>query len=1093
MGILDDGYYQPTSPAPAKAPEQALPSLRGAPTTKVDPVVGELEERAALPLRNVGLEIGGALGLELPEQTAWNQMKAGEKAVSVAKAIPGMAWRTLKNLPRETATAPTRYALTVSDTWSDVAAGKRPTFQSLATKPAHEVPWLGAVPTYYQSYEQARQTGLGPKAALLVTSNIALGDITIGASLAEGVQGAFRPRAKTTAGLPLLDTEQIKSVIKTEGNISRAARRAPDSPNEYYSVPQDVAKKHGGSSADTFIKVSPTGVEGSLEVSIVKTRGSFLPNSKTYRGDFGPETKLESTIVKAKPVGSPAASTARAGALASVPPKPLKGFEKAPITSAQVEHLAGIVTENGIDERIAGIIIRSVTGKAAAGELTQAEYVTAAQSLAGIGKSKQFVGTKPAVGLASQWLSPQRHFTRGIENRGGAPVYSKVYVPMEDAFQAKRVFTDGVDERLSQIYGKYANPSFAEERRLIREATEGRTDVIENNPQLSSATKAELMKIVDDRRAVYDEMGPVFGIGEEYFLENYSPRIQDLGGVYQIYKEGTDIPGEFSPFFEKKRAGSLNVMVDDALALDQIYVRAGANKLYLNPALKAANETIDTLEPTLKGSMKSYVQEKLGYAGRTEQYLEEVGTEMFGKLGIKAPSDLGRQAAQVVMNTTYSGALGGRLYPAVRNTFQAFNSYIRQGPKFFGEAVTKAVTQAGIKELRDRGLLVKLGVPSGTDLAQEATLAGAAKSRYARLTQASLKGQEISDAFSRATTFWQGKYQWDDAFARYKSGKLTYEQLERDLDFKALDPLDQNIIREDLVAGKADKAFNHYIREVIDETQFPFRRGASFRAGYGLAGKVGFQFTQWPIEQAHMLGRWLKTGQYDKLIRWHAVSSNLDRTMRDTFGVSTRDDFGLRTVVPGAAPLVKFSQDVYGAFTQLIDGNQEEFEKHKDGLVRTVTALGVPLGVEIRAIRDFKKSYEAGPIGPDGKYPDYSASGKLDRYATFPELWQKLWGFRPAGEVEERDLGRAMRGAKFQQSDAKKKALELMQKSLDENGAFDTESRSYKDAVQLIEENNIRITGNDFDAYYIPYNERLFKQLPASLKAQFAPRVYPQQ
>lgn len=1037
--------------------------------------------------------------IDLPNQEAWDAMKPADKAAAIGLAIPSAVWRTVKSTPKETVRAVGSLEETVRTTWADVAAGKRPTFETLGKKPVPEVPWLGEIPTWFQSNEEARKSGLGPLAAAWVTGWKAVGDVTITHSIASAARSAFRPRAKTMDGLPVLDTEPIKSVIKTEEGVSRAVRRAPDSPNEYYSLDKTTAKRYGGTPENTFVKLSPGGLDGSQTFSIVQTRGNLLQRAsdkltgkKTYRGDFGPEITLESQTGKFA-VGEPAAIAegGRDLALASIPPKPLKGFEKAPITEAQVQHVTGIVSANGLSGDLANGIMRAVTGKSTVGELTQSEYVQLAQSLGGIAKSKQFTGSQPVVGLVQQWLSPQRHFTRSIENRGGPAVYSKVYVPIEDAFQAKRVFLDGVDERLNQMYGKYAEPAFSEERRLIREATEGRTDVIEKNPTLTPEAKTELMAIVEKRRAFYDEMGPTFGIGEEYFLENYSPRIENLGGVHQLYKEGADFTKEFSPFFEKKRHGSLNVMVDDALALDQIYARAGANKLFLNPAFKNAGEFIDTLEPTLKGSMKSMIQEKLGYADRVQQYVDEALPSMLGKLGIKAPPDIGRQVAQTVMNTTYSSALGGNVASAIRNTFTAFTSYARQGPEFFAEALAKASTREGVEELRRRGLLVKLGTPSGADLASESTVVGQARSRYTRFTQATLKGQEISDSFTRSVAFWQAKLKWDDAFARYKSGQINWEQLERAVDFNGLDPLDRNIIRQDLVAGNAEKAFNHYAREIIDETNFPFRRGSSFRAGYGFLGKAGFQFAQWPIEQAHMLGRWVKTRQWDKVVRWYAAGEALNRTLNDAFGVDVRNSFGVRTVVPGVAPLVKLVSDAMSAGKNASEGNQEQFEKDKDGVMRALT-LFVPAGGQARRILDFKRSVEEGPIGPDGTYKDFSGSGKLDRYATLSELWLKLWGFTPSAEFSGKELGKEMRAAKFMRTDAKAKAMELMQKSMDEKGLVDTGSQSYKDAVRLIEENGIRIGGSDFDAYHIPYNERLFNSLPPSLKAEFAPRVYPQ-
>ena len=1117
MGLLNDDFYAQTPPptpvkpsaAPQAAPQQSAPlplPTAATPPAGMRKPVGTLSEEEQVkkfgaPVgspayidKNRALKVTGrdvlSTVMQLPNQEDWDRMTTKEKLQNIRASSIDAAIHLIKSAPVEIAKAPVRISNTLmagAGALADKVSGKEGSFFELANQ--QQVPVSGIVPNYFNTYDEAIKSGMGPVGAAIVTGNLAFGDVTIGLVLGNDLKASFAPRAKTAAGAPLLDIKPIQSLVD--------GTRKAESVSEYYSMPKSVAKKYGGNEANTFWKMTPA--QGGTEISIVQKRGGVLSKAvdrikgrgeQVYQGDFGPEIKLQSQTL---PSDRSVATEPLTAQLPSIPDKPLKGFADKPVTPAHVANLENIARAANLDGPLSSSVIRSVTGKRAVGELTQAEYVEAARAMAGLAKASKLADGTPVVNPVSQYLSPQRHFTRSIEERGGPPVYSEGYVRVEDAFQNKRVFLDGVDQQLTEMYGKYADPRFAEERRLIREATEGNAGAIQSNPALTPEVKSELMSIVEKRKAYYDEYGPIFGIGKEYFLENYSPRIQDVGGIHQLYKEGVDIPKEFSPFFEKKRKGALHVQVDDALALDQIYARAGANKLYVNPALKGVNDLVDSLAQgdPLRGSMRSYVQEKLGYAGRTEKYLDEAVPKMLKSLGIAAPPDIGRQAAQFAMNTTYSGALGFRLGSAVRNTFQAFNSYVRQGSKFFGEALAKAATKEGVAELRNRGLLVKLGVPSGADLAQEASMLGKAKSRYTRFTQMSLKGQEMSDAFSRATTFWQGKYQWDDAIARYKSGSLKWSDVERDLDFSALSPVDQNIIRKDLVAGDVDKAFNHYIREVIDETQFPFRRGASFRAGYGLAGKVGFQFTQWPIEQAHMLGRWLKTGQVDKLVRWHAATTALTRSMNETFGVDVRDNFGIRTVVPGAAPLVKMASEGFQAWKQFMEGNQEEFEKHKDELVRALN-LFVPAGIQLNSVKSFMKSINAGRIGPDQKYPVYSGSGKLNRWATFSDLWKSVWGFIPSDAGEERDVGSAMRNEKFQLADKKSKALQMMQESLTDTHEFDTESQKYKDAVEILEDNLIKISPEDFKAFYIPYNERIFSQLPRSLQAKFAPRVFNQ-
>ena len=66
-----------------------------------------------------------------------------------------------------------------------------------------------------------------------------------------------------------------------------------------------------------------------------------------------------------------------------------------------------------------------------------------------------------------RYVSPQRHWMRTQEEKSGVPLYSEVYVPMEDAARATKVFVDAAENRLDQIFGKYGGAKYAEERRLL--------------------------------------------------------------------------------------------------------------------------------------------------------------------------------------------------------------------------------------------------------------------------------------------------------------------------------------------------------------------------------------------------------------------------------------------------------------------------------------------------------------------------------------------------------------------------------------------------------------------------------------------------
>lgn len=1137
MGLLNDDYYsnlikqkqsqavvtpdsQPAAPDNRPVLQKAEDALIK-PLDKVStPAMAKPDLTAEQTAANMaktgtghflGREIGSTLGLEFPDEQTWDGMSGANKASYTTFAGLKALGKMVVRLPRQIVKAPIKVVYNVVKPWSDMVQGKSTTYDAQSKSEGLNIPWIGNVSSYFKDFSDARKSGQGPLLSTLSTGANALGDVTIAASLAESLNSAMRPRAKLNPGEQVANTKPIEKVLSEQGGKPKLMQKPEGSPNEYYSLPKTVAKKYGGGSNDTFLKVSPANVIGdthSMEVSVVKLRGGMLKEGVDYvkgkfgvgdkitQGDFGPEVKMEGQIVPTNGKITKAAVTPEGtpSPLESIPPSPLKGFENKPINETQLNHLDQIGAVNKIDPNIAQKVIENVTGKSSVGDLTQAEYVKVAQTLGVMGETGKYLGENSAfINPAAQYLSPTRRFFRNVEETHGHPIYSDAYVPMEDAATLERTFVDKHDVKLNDIFSKdatgnpltqdYNGSKFAEERRLVKSYVEGNTDAILKNDSLTPAAKQDLVTVSDNLKKFYDETGPALGIDPEYFLKNYQPHIQNIGGIYQLYKEGSEIPKSLDFFAEHKRSGALTTQVDDALALAQIYTRAGAKKMFTNPVLERVMGMYDKLPPTLQNSVKAYIQEKMGYAGRVEQALNDMVPALNQKLGISLPVDAARRITQTIMDTTYSGALGLRPDAIVRNSFQApLIVYPRLGPKFYGQATLKALTPAGMAELSEKGFLVKLGVPYGEELTKDVSIGGKVANGYRKFTQATLKGYEYSDAFTRGTAYFQGKYQWEDALKRYNDGKLDWAGVEKDLDLKAFSPIDRNIIRQKLVAGDQEGAFNHFIRDIIDETNFPYRSGAAPRATYGLGGKLISQFSQWPIEYAHTIGSWVKTGQWDKVIRMYAAAAGTKRTVEDTLNLNLRKWVGVDPLNLSVPPFVKLTGEIGSFLDAHMKNDKQAINKAQDQIINEIKSLGVPVGVEAGRVQRFWKSISLSKKDklPQGTWGIYDGHGKLTDTTDFANLfWGTLWGFPTSQNVNRQDVQQDMINAKYDYSQAKANVLELYRQE------------KYDEANKIIQEHGIQLTPSDFDAYYIPLDQRTFQSLPASLKPQFAPKVYP--
>ena len=394
-----------------------------------------------------------------------------------------------------------------------------------------------------------------------------------------------------------------------------------------------------------------------------------------------------------------------------------------------------------------------------------------------------------------------------------------------------------------------------------------------------------------------------------------------------------------------------------------------------------------------------------------------------------------------------------------KNLLQYQHSYARLGPKFHVQAILKALTKEGQEALRQEGFLVELGQPHGRELVKDLDTIGREMATYRKVTQATLKPYSLADAFSRAVSYWHFKYQWDDVFARYSQNKLDWNGLERELDMGAFDPIDQQMIRQKIVKGDQEGAFNHAVRDVIDETQFPYRRGASAKATYG-GLKIATQFGQWPIEYAHMLKRWAVTGQWDKLIRWHASNTLTYRTMADTFGIDTSSWSGVDPLKPTLSPALQTVQNLFGVIDGFAKNNAELLEENAGELARRFLSNVIPVGVETRRLLNFKNSFEEGPKYDGGKYAIRSGTGKLIRYGTFTDLWLSAFGFYSVEKTKEEEEFKRIKNKEFHKAQATSRAMNLlMQGKEDEAGV-------------LIEEYGLNINKNNWKSYIIPRNER---------------------
>lgn len=773
--------------------------------------------------------------------------------------------------------------------------------------------------------------------------------------------------------------------------------------------------------------------------------------------------------------------------------KPLPGMEKNIITADEMRHLDTIIKYTKIDPELAKVVIKAVTGKDVMGELTHGEYIKAQNALSLFENSNRYLGPEPNINPIMLDLKSAKPAFQDMQNKLGVPIYEDIFVRMEDSMRALKRFKEKEFPLQADLYkitkGKntvdYGSANFADKRRLIMAYGEKYPDAISKNTLLSPKEKIDLLEIAKRTKAKLDEYADIVGMKKEERIQDYMPHIKNRGGIYDIEKAGSGFPGESTPFFEYQRGGSLEAVVDDPLALLNIYASALGKKIYLSENLgkmKAVYDSIPSKNLIEKEYALDYVQTRLGYIGKTEAYLNKWAAGVNKKLGTNLPPDFARKFMQVEMDTIYSGAMGANPVTAVRNVFGQLPLVLaRTGTEDLAWAWKMSRSKAGMAEVAEKGFLTEHGGVYGIDLAKEAELTGRIGSNYRRLTQGSLSLVSKSDTAVRNLTYFLSKAKWNRAMEKINSGKISWEQWEKEVDLGSMNPIDQQIVRKALAEGKHEVAFDHITRDIIDSTNFHYRSANSPRWMWETKGKQLGMFAQYPIEYFQTLGHWLKTGQYDKFIKFYGISTGFKRTAEDTFGMDISKWMNLGPMAVGMTPVLKFMYETLMTGVSYLNDNPEEFEKHKDAIVKEITNLGIPMGVQGNRLYDFQRDIRQSEKDnlPIGTYGVYDRQGKLIYKTNFSGLFSGvLLGFPTKEKMQESETLKNMMNSKWESSDAKKTMMKLLR-----DGKID-------EATKIMVEFGVVPTQQDYDSYYIPRNQRIWNTLPKTKKPQFAPKIF---
>jgi hypothetical protein len=763
--------------------------------------------------------------------------------------------------------------------------------------------------------------------------------------------------------------------------------------------------------------------------------------------------------------------------------KPLKGFEDTPITRGQVADLSLRAELNGVDPALKDGVVKLLTGKSVVGDLTAAEYLDVSKTLQSLNKVNQFVpggDTGIYTKALGQYVQPPRGWMDTVQQKTGVPLRD-LNLDMENGlrFSNARI----------QPYMKWAEDIFKgigpEDRALVDAYRTGNKAAIDANPTLTPEAKTNLKNIAGQVEQFFDVAGEEFLLDTQRWRQGYMPDIMQRGGVFQQYKKGSELPGESNFFAEYERKGGNFTRVNDPLALMQIYTRLGARSKYVSPAL----ERIKELEPEIKtkaadfyDSFKSTIQEKLGYAGAGEKLLDDISARVNKSLNRNLPADLGRQTTQSIMSYAYANVLDS---PGTWVRNQITNDvmlYARLGPEFYAKVVvdTNPLTDSGRaiwKEAAERGFLNQANAPYGEEL-------GAATNISKKVTQTMLAPNSFVDNYGRVKAFYLTKLKFEDALSKYNSGKLTWDQAASSMGMDGMSPIESNRVLRQLQAKNVDGAFEELVRSVIDETNFPYRRGEGPRATFGVSGKASTFLYKWQMEYGQTVGRWIRQGNFENLFRYYSASVsyiNAFKSMNPGFDFSKTLYGGgpLNAQLPATTQVVL---DLIGVVQSQNADNAQAIDDSQEQIIKTLKSFGVPGGVDTANWQAFWRSYSNGPV--DGKYAIIGPKGdQTEEPVYFHDLFYRMMGLPTVSKVESAESKRARTNYEYEISQAKRKVAEL--RNAGKNDEADNLVLKWDAKGEDVEPGP-----RAYDRFDIPYPERQLDRMTPTGQDIFESGVY---
>ena len=367
--------------------------------------------------------------------------------------------------------------------------------------------------------------------------------------------------------------------------------------------------------------------------------------------------------------------------------------------------------------------------------------------------------------------------------------------------------------------------------------------------------------VLNDRQAKWDDwltkqfegLHSFFKLDRMIPFHMYMPYITetdkiDQGILSEIYPEY--MPKNITAFFEKRRQ-TKDLLQDkfreNSLDLYEMYLRAGAKKRYMLPALRTARRHVIE-NPNIAANLKSHFQDwgtwMLGYPSLADHSL----TALFENRGLKGEN--AQRVARFMMDLTYMGGIGLRPMSAIRNGFQDLNTACELGYKWTAAGWIDFLINGGRKHAREMGVLMDYAPELYSELGKYTPMM--------KLRDASLFMFRIADEKNRSIAYYAAENKFQHFYDKYGDSDKFFQK--SGINFT--DKPKRAQIKDLVHKGEIDKAKHEFGKEIVAKTQYLYNKESSPLINKTVGGKLLFQFKSWPENYGELITDWVRNKNY---------------------------------------------------------------------------------------------------------------------------------------------------------------------------------------------------------------------------------------